>query len=97
MTVNLSRIVDVQKITVNLSNVMGADGSTLSSAAVSMNVLAGDVDADKSVLTHDLSTVRNQVGHTLTSANFRDDVKGDGTIDNGDVRTVRQDLGHSLP
>jgi subtilisin family serine protease len=97
MTVNINRVVDVQKVTVNLSNVMGASGSTLASAAVSMNVLAGDVDGNKSVENFDLSTVKHDNGDPVTSANFREDVKADGAINSGDVKTVRNDLGHSLP
>jgi hypothetical protein len=62
-----------------------------------MNVLSGDVNADKTVDTADVSATRQQVGMAVTSANFREDVKVDGMIDNRDVKTVRKSLGNSLP
>ncbi len=97
MTVNLSRVVDVQKITVTLTNVTSSGGQVLPSAAVSMNVLAGDVDATKTVDNTDFTLTRSQVGMAVTSSNFHEDVKVDGAINGADVRAVRNALGHNLP
>jgi serine protease AprX len=97
MTVNLTRVADVQKITVKLTGVTGNGSEIAPDASVSMNVLGGDVNADKTVDTADVSATRQQVGMAVTSANFREDVKVDGTIDNRDVTTVRKSLGNSLP
>jgi hypothetical protein len=97
MTVNLARVGDVQKITVTLTNVMSSGGQVLESAAVSMNVLAGDVDANKTVEQTDVTLTRNQVGMPVGASNFREDVRVDGTINNNDVRSVRNALGHNLP
>ena len=67
MTVNLTGVTDVQKITVTLTD-------------VSANMLIGDTSANKIVSTFDVSQTRHQVGIPVTSANFREDVKPDGLI-----------------
>ena len=97
MTVNLRQVADVQKITVTLSGVTSSTSQVLADTAVSMNVLGGDVNADKVVDANDVSLVRAQVGQPLTSANFRNDVRTDGAINQGDARAVRGALGHNLP
>ena len=97
MTVSLSRVVDVQKITLTLMNVTSSGGQVLADTAVSMNVLAGDVDSSKTVDNTDVTLTRNQLGQPVTGSNFREDVKVDGAINGADIRTVRSDLGHSLP
>ena len=97
MTVNLSKVADVQKITLTLTNVTSSSGQVLPNTAVSMNVLAGDVDGNKTVDTTDVSLAKTQVGMPLTGSNFRDDVRVDGVINNGDVKTVKSDVGHNLP
>jgi hypothetical protein len=97
MTVNLGHVADVQKITVTLSDVTSDSGSVLADTSVSMNVLAGDVDASKTVDQTDMTQVRAQVGNPVTSSNFRDDVRADGTINQADVKEVRADQGHNLP
>lgn len=97
MTVNLTRISDVQKITVTLTGVTGSDSQVLPNTSVSLNMLIGDVNADKVVDQNDVRLTKGQIGMPLTSANFREDVRADGTINQGDVKVVRQDLGHNLP
>ncbi len=97
MTVNLTRVADVQKITVMLSGVTNGSSQVAPDASVSMNVLSGDVNADKTVDATDVNVTRGQTGMPVTSANFREDVKPDGAINNRDVKTVRRSLGHTLP
>ncbi len=97
MTVNLTRVTDVQRITVTLSNVTSSSSQVLPDTAVSMNVLGGDVDGDKTVDVTDVSATRAQVGNPVSASNFREDVRVDGAIDNIDVRTVRNAVGHNLP
>jgi hypothetical protein len=97
MTVNLARVGDVQKLTVTLTNVLSSGGQLLGSAAVSMNVLVGDVDANKTVEQTDVTLTRDQVGMPIGISNFREDVRVDGTINTNDVKSVRKALGHNLP
>ncbi len=97
MTVSLTKVTDVQKITVKLSGVTDGNSQTLADTSVSMNVLSGDVSANKTVDSADVSLTRAQVGMPVTSANFREDVRVDGAIDSGDVKLVRGAVGHTLP
>ena len=97
MTVNLRGVTDVQKITVTLSDVTSSTSEVLPDTPVSINMLIGDTDADKTVSRLDVNLTRDQLGMQVTDSNFREDVKVTGLIDPTDVRIVRSDLGHSLP
>jgi hypothetical protein len=97
MTVNLAGVTDVQKITLTLSGVTSSTSQVLPGTAVSLNMLIGDPNADKTVNNSDVKLTRGQSGMPVTSANFREDITVDGTIGNADVRTVRSAFGHSLP
>ncbi|HEY3664313.1 MAG TPA: hypothetical protein VGL24_14260 [Chthoniobacterales bacterium] len=97
MTVNLTDVADVQKITVTLTNVTGSDSQVLPSAGVSMNVLVGDTNADKTVNNMDVRATRGQVGIAVTALNFREDLDANGVINKADVTVVKNAAGHSLP
>ncbi|MGH8093246.1 MAG: S8 family serine peptidase [Chthoniobacterales bacterium] len=97
MTVNLSKVTDVQQITVTLTNVTSSAGQVLPNTPVSMDVLAGDVDGSKTVDSTDVTLTKNQNGMPVTISNFREDVRVDGVINSADVKTVRNAVGHSLP
>ncbi|MEO6870985.1 MAG: S8 family serine peptidase [Chthoniobacterales bacterium] len=97
MTVNLRKVADVQKITVTLSGVTSSSSQVLADTSVSMNVLGGDVNADKVVDTTDVSLTRAQAGQPVTTSNFREDVRADGAINSTDGRAVRGAVGHMLP
>ncbi|MDQ3197831.1 MAG: YCF48-related protein [Verrucomicrobiota bacterium] len=97
MTVPLSGVADVQKLTVTLTGVTDVSSQVLPSTPVSLNVLIGDTNGDKSVDTTDVTLTRGQVGMAVTGSNFRDDVRVDGTITSADVKQVRTAVGHSLP
>ena len=97
MTVNLTGVTDVQKITVTLSDVTSSTSQVLPDTSVSANMLIGDTSADKTVSSVDVSQTRGQVGQPVTNSNFREDVRPDGSINATDVRLVRSNVGHSLP
>ncbi|MGI9172945.1 MAG: dockerin type I domain-containing protein [Chthoniobacterales bacterium] len=98
MTVNLSGVTDVQKITVNLSSVTDSFGQTLPDTAVSMNVLAGDANANKTVNGTDVALTKSAASATAVSAaNFRSDVNASGAINGTDVSLVKANSGHSVP
>jgi len=97
MTVNLTGVTDVQKITVTLSDVTSSTSQVLPDTSVSANMLIGDTTADKTVSNVDVSQIRGQVGQPVTNNNFREDVRPDGSIDATDVKFVRSNVGHSLP
>ena len=97
MTVNLSGVTDVQKITVTLTNVTSSDSQVLPATPVSMNVLTGDTNADKKVNNSDVSTTRDQVGMPVTALNFREDFDANGSINKADVNLAKAAVGHTLP
>jgi uncharacterized delta-60 repeat protein len=97
MTVNLTGVTDVQKITVTLSDVTSSTSQVLPDTSVSANMLIGDTTSDKAVSGVDVSQTRGQVGQPVTNSNFREDVRPDGSINATDVRRVRSNVGHSLP
>jgi uncharacterized delta-60 repeat protein len=97
MTVDLTAVADVQKLTVTLSGVTTSTSQVLPDTAVSVNMLVGDTTGDKTVKAADVAQTRGQVGVAVTAANFREDVKTDGAIDAMDVNQVRSRVGNSVP
>ncbi len=97
MTVNLTGVADVQQITVTLSNVTDAFAQVLPDTLVSMNVLIGDTNGNKSVNAGDLAQTKGQSGVPVTSANFREDVNASGNVSAGDTAMVKANAGHTLP
>ena len=97
MTVNLTGVTDVQKITVTLSDVTSSTAQVLPDTSVSANMLIGDTTGDKTVNNSDVAQTRGQVGVAVTASNFREDVTVNGGITTADVRLVRSDVGHTLP
>ncbi len=97
MTVNLSGVSDVQKLTLKLSSVTDSFGQVLPDTSVSMNVLAGDVNPNKMVNASDIGMTKSQSGAGLTTANFRADVNASGDINGSDVGIVKAATGHNVP
>ncbi len=97
MTVSLTRVSDVQKLTVLLSGVTNNAAQVLADTSVSMNVLSGDTNGDKTVDTTDVNLTKSEVGMPVMSANFREDVRVDGAVNSGDVKLVLGAVGHSVP
>ena len=97
MTVNLTGVTDQQKISVTLNNVTGAAGEVLPLVSVSMNMLIGDVNGNKSVNATDVSQTKLQSGMPAGAANFRSDVNLSGTINATDVSQVKLNSGHGVP
>ena len=95
ITVNLTGVTDVQRITVTLSSV--SDGTNTGDVPISMGVLVGDTTANGTVNAGDVALTKSQVGATVTTSNFREDVNANGTISATDVALVKSDVGHALP
>ncbi len=70
MTVNLTGVGEVQKITVTLSNVTDSFSQVLPNAAVSMNVLAGDTNQNKTVNASDIGQTKSQSGMAANAHEF---------------------------
>ena len=97
MTVNLTGVSDVQKITVTLTNVSDPNGHVLPQTSVSMNVLIGDVNANKTVNASDVALVKSQVGQAVSGSNFRADVNDDGSLSSSDVALTKSKVGNGVP
>ncbi len=97
MTINLSGVADVQKITVTLTNVTDSFAHVLPSTAVSMNMLIGDTSGNKTVNASDVSQTKSQSAVPVTTANFREDVIPNGAINASDITQVKAATGHSVP
>jgi hypothetical protein len=95
VTVNLTGVTNVQRITVTLHNVN--DGTHMGDVPVSMGVLVGDVNGNAVVNASDVSLTKSQVGVPVSGSNFREDVNANGTISATDVALVKSDVGTALP
>ena len=95
ITVNLTGVTNVQRITVTLFNVN--DGIHMGNVPVSMGVLIGDVNGNAVVNASDVSLTKSQVGNAVSGSNFREDVNANGTINATDVALVKSTVGTALP
>jgi hypothetical protein len=95
VTVNLSGVTNVQRITVTLHNVN--DGTSTGDVPVSMGVLVGDVNGNAVVNASDVSLTKSQVGVPVSGSNFREDVNVNGVINSVDVAQVKANVGTALP
>jgi hypothetical protein len=97
MTVPLSGVTDIQKITVTLSNVTNNVGQVFPNTAVSMNVLAGDTNGNRTVNATDIGQTKAQSGVPVSAATFRTDTTANGAISASDIGQVKANSGHTLP
>ena len=97
MTVNLTGVADMQKITLMLSNVTDSFAQVLPNTAASINMLIGDTNGSKSVNATDVSQTKLQSGSATTATNFRSDVNVSGSINATDVSQVKLNSGHGVP
>ena len=95
VTVNLTAVTNVQRITVTLFNVN--DGTHMGNVPVSMGVLVGDVNGNAVVNASDVSLTKARVGQPVTGSNFREDVNANGLINSVDVAQVKANVGTALP
>ena len=97
MTVNLTGVTNAQTITVRLSNVTDVNSQVLPDTDISMNVLIGDVNANKAVNATDVSQTKSSVGVPVDGTNFRRDVNVNGVINASDTAIVKANLGTGIP
>ena len=95
VTVNLTGVTNVQRITVTLFNVN--DGTHMGNVPISMGVLIGDVNGNAAVNASDVSLTKSQVGNAVSGSNFREDVNANGLLNSVDVALVKSKVGTALP
>jgi hypothetical protein len=97
MSVELTGVADTQKITVMLSGLMDNSAQVLPDTPVSMYVLIGDTNGNKSVNSTDVTQTKQRSGLPVTAANFRSDVNISGSISASDIGQVKANAGHAVP
>jgi hypothetical protein len=94
VTVNLSGIPNPSTVTVTLNG--ASAGGPASDVPVVMRALLGDVTANRSTNSSDVSEVQAESGHVLMFDNFRDDITTNGEINSSDVSTAQAQSGTGL-
>ena len=95
VTINVTGVTNVQRITVALFDVN--DGTHSGDVGVRMGVLIGDVNGNAVVNASDVSLTKSQVGVAVGGSNFREDVNANGVINAVDVAQVKANVGTALP
>ncbi len=93
-TLNLTGVLSGQTIKITISSV--DDGTSVGDLVIPMRVLVGDANGNGTVNATDISSVKAQSGHSITSSNFREDVNADGSINGSDVAIVKSNTGTAL-
>jgi hypothetical protein len=88
---------DQQDVIVTLNGVQDDQGNTLTSAAVTVGILYGDVNGDRRITLADLTQIRAHDGQAVDGSNFFNDINISGFIDGGDVYAAALQRGHRLP
>jgi uncharacterized delta-60 repeat protein len=99
MTVPLTGVTDVQRVTVTLSDVTDTSAQVLADTPVTMGVLIGDAAGagNGSVGAADVGFVKSKSGQTTDATNFRADVAVNGSIGASDIGLVKSKSGNVLP
>ena len=97
MRVPLTGVNNQQYVTVTVSSVTAADGSSGGSGSIRLGYLLGDVDNSRAVTTSDLGLVNAQVAQFVTAANYLKDVNASGTLTLSDKGIVNTQLTKALP
>ena len=86
-----------QDVILTLNGVHDDQGNTLTSAAVTVGVLYGDVDGDRRITRADQDQIKAHRGQTVDGSNFLNDINCSGVIDANDLLALRNQRGHRLP
>ncbi|MEO5856810.1 MAG: hypothetical protein ABIR21_12240 [Chthoniobacterales bacterium] len=97
MTVNLTGVSDEQKITVTLTGLTDTFAQSLPDTAVSVNILIGDTNGNKTVSASDIAQTKSQSGATANATNFRTDLNASGGVTASDIAQAKANSGHTLP
>ncbi len=95
VTVDLMNVSNRQTLMVNLTGVSGP--GLPASISIPMDVLAGDVSANRTVNSSDIGLTKSQSGLPASSANFRADVNANGAVNSSDIGIAKANSGTSLP
>ena len=96
VTVNLTAAPGPQQIVIKLAGVNDGAGN-VGDISWPMDILLGDVTANRAVSNTDVGEVKAGVTAPVTTSSFRDDVTVNGAISNTDVSTTKGQVGMTLP
>jgi len=97
MQVQLTGVSDIQYVTVNVTNVVAADGGTGGVGSARIGFLKGDVNGSRSVSPLDQLAISPQLLQPVTAANYLKDVGANGSITPLDLLAVSGNLLKALP
>jgi hypothetical protein len=96
MSLHLTGVTDVQKITINVDDATDAVGQVFRSLTVDMNVLVGDTTGNRTVNSSDIGQAKSQSGLTTNPGNFRTDVTANGIVNASDIGQIKASSGNTL-
>jgi hypothetical protein len=96
LTINLTQLRNGYGVTVTLSGVRTISDPTLRNFSIPMGVLVGDTTGDGVVDSSDASQAQAQIGHTVTTSNFRNDMNLSGGVSSTDVTMIQSNAGMVL-
>jgi hypothetical protein len=92
--VEVSGIANGACLTLDLSGVVGLDGTPLSGPTqIRLRALHGDVNGDGEVASGDIAQVKQRSGQATTAENCRFDLNADGIIASGDITQAKRRAG----
>ncbi|HJT80444.1 MAG TPA: hypothetical protein VJ719_04525, partial [Chthoniobacterales bacterium] len=96
VTVNLTASPGPQKVVIKLTGVNDGAGNA-GDISWPLDILLGDVTANRAVSNTDVNTVKTEVTMPVTESNFRTDVTANGAVSNTDVATTKSQVSAVLP
>src|SRR5262249_34502943 len=97
VTVQTNGACNQQEVIFTLNGIHDDQGNTLTSAAVTVGILYGDVNGDRRITLADQDQIKAHRGQTVDESNFLNDINRSGVIDANDLLAVRQQRGNRLP
>jgi PKD repeat protein len=97
ITVEVTGVTNRQHLIITLDDVHDDFGAILNNVDATLDVLIGDVTAERFVNSFDITQTKAQSGIPVALGNFRKDVTAEGFINSFDVTTVKSKSGTGLP
>ena len=97
MRVPLSGVTNQQYVTVDVSDVVAADGGAGGGGSARIGFLLGDVSQNRVVTVSDLAQVNAQIAQLVTVSNYLRDVNASGTLTVADKGIANTQITKALP
>jgi hypothetical protein len=97
VTIALTDVTNAQKLVLTLSGFTDNLAQVLPDTALSVNILIGDTNGNKTTNASDVAQTKAQSGLPITGNNFRTDINISGAINASDVAKSKANTGHNVP